>query len=317
MADANCHGIISNPALAGIGTRVNIYTTVFLAAVVPKHHYTRGLLEELYINGVFYSFALLITALVETIKGQLDLYHAIFVMQMLSCFGNFQFYVYPRFATAKKIDFKLRVTYLVQSFKGVVIMPPWLLYVWIKVSRFGAQPECNHLVKFVFLFVNVRATVNWLRIFMIVLNSSIWYYCLTSLRTKYNVLKVLFAESYEGPDTGLEDAPSFIPWLLGVTMAVQSIVCAELTVHRNRPHVQPGEDDWGFGQVVSVMLLLPIFMEILAVLKKIFRKDRHEGGAGAQAQAQAQAEEAQAEVTKEGTAEAQAETLAQAEEKVE
>lgn len=40
-------------------------------------------------------------------------------------------------------------------------------------------------------------------------------------------------------------------------------------VHRNHPYVQDGENAWGFGQVISVLLLLPIFMEIVAVLKKV------------------------------------------------
>ena len=39
-----------------------------------------------------------------------------------------------------------------------------MLYLWIKDSRFGAQPECNDLVKYVLVFVTFRATVGWIRI---------------------------------------------------------------------------------------------------------------------------------------------------------
>ena len=49
-------------------------------------------MDELYINAVFYGFALLITVLVQTIKGQLDLYHAIFMIHLLSSLAIFQFY---------------------------------------------------------------------------------------------------------------------------------------------------------------------------------------------------------------------------------
>ena len=38
-------------------------------------------------NSVFYGLALLITALIRTIQGQLDLYHAIFVMLVIACFS--------------------------------------------------------------------------------------------------------------------------------------------------------------------------------------------------------------------------------------
>ena len=43
-------------------------------------------------NAVFYGLAILITVLVETIQGQLDLYHAVFVIHMLSCLTVLQFY---------------------------------------------------------------------------------------------------------------------------------------------------------------------------------------------------------------------------------
>jgi hypothetical protein len=44
-----------------------------------------------------------------------------------------------------------------------VVFTGWLLYVWIKGSDFGSQQACNHLVKYVLLFIDIRATVTWLR----------------------------------------------------------------------------------------------------------------------------------------------------------
>ena len=44
----------------------------------------------------------------------------------------------------------------------------WLLYVWAQNSRFGSQPECNHVVKYVIFFASVHATATWLRAFFIV-----------------------------------------------------------------------------------------------------------------------------------------------------
>lgn len=188
-------------------------------------------------NAVFYGLAILITVLVETIQGQLDLYHAVFVIHMLSCLTVLQFYgmnyvsmrIYrvlirnentglSRFLSAKRIDFKLKITLLVQLCQVSIILPPWLLYVWIKDSRFGAQPECNHLVKYVFFYVTVRATVNWLRILFLVGVSLGLFYALTSLRSIPALLKALFASSNEASDTEYIPAMSFskTPWISSV-----------------------------------------------------------------------------------------------------
>ena len=39
----------------------------------------------------------------------------------------------------------------------------FVFYLWANVKHYGSQPECNHQIKFVFFFVTVRATANWLR----------------------------------------------------------------------------------------------------------------------------------------------------------
>jgi hypothetical protein len=54
----------------------------------------------------------------------------------------------------------------VQTFTTVVFTV-WLLYVWIKGVDFGSQPACNHLVKYVLVFADVRATATWLRVLFI------------------------------------------------------------------------------------------------------------------------------------------------------
>ena len=88
------------------------------------------------------------------------------------------------------------MTILAQLCQDSIIWPPWLFYVWIKVSRFGAQPECNHLVKYVFVFITIRATVNWLRIFFLVFASFGLFCLLIGLGTFWK-LKALFVDSEE------------------------------------------------------------------------------------------------------------------------
>lgn len=58
----------------------------------------------------------------------------------------------------------LRATLIiaVQMF-STAVFTVWVLYVWAQNSHFGSQPECNHVVKYVFLFASVHATAIWLR----------------------------------------------------------------------------------------------------------------------------------------------------------
>ena len=62
---------------------------------------------------------------------------------------------------------RMKIFIGVQAF-STAMFTVWLLYVWIKDSDFGSQPECNHLVKYVLLFADVRATVTWLRVLFII-----------------------------------------------------------------------------------------------------------------------------------------------------
>jgi hypothetical protein len=63
--------------------------------------------------------------------------------------------------------YRMKVITGIQTFT-TVMFTIWLLYVWIKDSHFGSQPQCNHLVKYVFFFANVRATETWLRVLFII-----------------------------------------------------------------------------------------------------------------------------------------------------
>jgi hypothetical protein len=58
-------------------------------------------------------------------------------------------------------------TFIAVQMSSTVSFLYWLLYVWIKGSKFGSQPECNQLVKFVLLIFNVMATETWLRVIIL------------------------------------------------------------------------------------------------------------------------------------------------------
>jgi len=143
--------IQSNPDIAGIGTRINFYVTILLSAMIPETTRTTELLDGLYQNSVFYGLSLVITAVIQTLQEQLDLYHAIFVMQIIFSLNFVYSYGQRRFIRSSGQNLRMKIFIAVQTF-STVVFTIWLLYVWIKDSSFGSQPECNHLVKYVLFF---------------------------------------------------------------------------------------------------------------------------------------------------------------------
>jgi hypothetical protein len=152
-------------------------------SLTPENKYTSELLDEIYKNSVINGLGLVITAVIQTIEKQLDLYHAIVVMQILFSLSFVYTYgmvciystvILKSFTEGtgqrrpyNKTDFRMKVYIGVQTFTTVVFTV-WLLYVWIKGSNFGSQKACNHLVKYVVFIIDIRATVTWLRILFII-----------------------------------------------------------------------------------------------------------------------------------------------------
>jgi len=62
----------------------------------------------------------------------------------------------------KKFGSKRKLTIAIQIL-SLFIFYPWSFYMWVNASRFGPQPECNDIVKFVLVFYTFQATVLWAR----------------------------------------------------------------------------------------------------------------------------------------------------------
>lgn len=291
MVDGCIQPISSNPDIAGIGIRINFYATILLIALTPENEYTGELLDGIYKNSVINGLGLVITAVIQTIEKQLDLYHAIFVMQIIFSL-NFVYGYGHRLYRSNQTDFRLKFFIEVQTFTTVVFTG-WLLYVWVKGSNFGSQQACNHLVKYVLLFIDIRATVTWLRVLFIV------YLVITAfaLLFKFGVIvsthmTQLRADIYEKlPDiiVSTETRPSTQSstlqsqersekenssgrtghWYvnLSVIPAVYGVATLELMVHANRSVIQSGENTWGFGQIIAIILTLGIFIDVVVAIR--------------------------------------------------
>jgi hypothetical protein len=156
-------------------------------ALTPETWHTDDFLVGIYRNSIINGFSLVITAVVQTMQKKLDLYHAMFVMQIIfslnfiygygmlcvpSSFTIFETLTrrgvgQKRFIRTRRNDLRLKIFIGVQTFTTAVFTI-WLLYVWIKGSNFGSQPSCNHLVRYVVFFADVRATAIWLRVLFII-----------------------------------------------------------------------------------------------------------------------------------------------------
>ncbi|KAI0287344.1 hypothetical protein BC826DRAFT_1108519 [Russula brevipes] len=267
----------SNPDIAGIGTRINFYVTILLTTLARGHEDTTELLDELYKSSVLYGLSLVMTAVIQTLQGQLDLYHAIFVMQITFSLNIVYTYGQRRFIQSSSRDFRMKIFITIQMF-STMIFTVWLLYVWVKDSDFGSQPECNHLVKYVLFFANVKATVTWLRVLFII------YLVLTACALLFTFAVILSVylspdihkklRSVVGPGHGQPEQES--PPANRRTMrryvsfsfvsAVYGVATLELIVRRNRPNIQPGEGVWGFGQIIALILILGSVIDVAVIL---------------------------------------------------
>jgi len=70
--------------------------------------------------------------------------------------------------------------------------------------------------------------------------------------------------------------PKRVRVYLSVIPAAYGVVTLELIVHRNRPNLQPGEDAWGFGQIIALVLILGSVIDILVTIRE-WRTKRAEG----------------------------------------
>lgn len=54
---------------------------------------------------------------------------------------------------------------------------------------------------------------------------------------------------------------------LSVIPAVYGVATLELMVHANRSVIQSGENTWGFGQIIAIILTLGIFIDVVVAIR--------------------------------------------------
>jgi hypothetical protein len=92
---------------------------------------------------------------------------------------------------------------VVIQFVLVIAFTSWALYLWARVEHFGSQPYLNYKVKYVLMFVNIRATASWLR--GVWITATVISTIVLSIIFGYNALALFSMSREEGaedPDRG-------------------------------------------------------------------------------------------------------------------
>jgi len=228
-------------------------------------------LDSLITNAGVTGFGLLITAIVQTVRKQLDLYHAIFVLHMIYYLGVIVYLSgYLRNITSLfRPAFRAIVQMvIIGTFLG------WSTYVWAHAKTFGSSPECNAQVTYVFFFYPVRATVTWLRLFWV------YGFAITAGLPLLGILSIVVracnsTADVNEDDRNIENFPlsrSGLVSALLTFLAVLAIVLLESLVHRNKHLILPGEGEWTFGQVLSIVMIVSSLKEVLKLMPYLWKR---------------------------------------------
>jgi len=274
--------IQSNNDVLGIGIRVNFYSTMILLAVIPRTPLTEELLNVLYANTGIAGLGLLVTAIQQSANQELSFFHAIFVQHIL-------FFLGIGVAPVGKYNWsRSRIAMgLIIQFASVIAFLVWAVYLWAHANDFGCVPECNGQVKYVLMFVNVRATAPWLRgLWIAVLVASA---LVLLVIFGYNALTLYATRN----DKVVKTEESEKEWYFSISFrqilsAIYCIIMLELTVHRNDINhggIVTIDGSWQFGQTLAVIMIFANINEIIHCIFGFFAPERegsHEGQEEAQ-----------------------------------
>ncbi|CAI7568378.1 unnamed protein product [Penicillium bialowiezense] len=310
MNSTNCV-IEANPDVSGVGIRISIYALCLGGSIVSyllrvfspgedQKEFSRGVSSALGMQGL----ALLCTAIYQTFKGDLTLFHAICVIHLLAILGMDLVNKgrYAGFGPWRLYFF---------AFLQVLALGAFLafnIYVWVTAPYFGSQPKCNPDTVYVVFGISIIAVSPVFRYIIlgtlgvVVASYAIAFTCMLPCLCGYYRYRKRHPSSgnrIEGQKRGLFNwfmevnspvyqsnraAPERLHGqpLLRYTLnrvaycafCVYLIVSLEQTIRRN--HLDPEEKGWTFGQVIAIFLLLGVANELLNVFLASWDRRRGE-----------------------------------------
>ncbi|KAF2257679.1 hypothetical protein CC78DRAFT_201667 [Lojkania enalia] len=291
--------IEANSDVTGTGIRASIYTLSLASGVLTtiikpiaeqgvRSDFLRALDAALQVQGL----ALLCTAIYQTIRTQLTLFHAICVLHLLSLLG-------VGLTAWGKYGHKGRVRrFVLWGIKAILSAAfiAFVSYIWITAPKFGRQPECNASTKYVVFFVSIDATNDVFRYtimalmistlvaavfgFMIIGAFSAVFAAFFGIHKKSRLVEKADVEMAKNIFSRITVKDGQLPvnntwtWMpnqhdVGYMFArtlinLYMILMLELTISRN----DLGEDEkrWTFGQIIAIFLLLGVAAEVCNII---------------------------------------------------
>jgi hypothetical protein len=234
--------------------------------------------------------ALLCTAIYQTFRQALTLFHAICVLHLLSLLGF-------GLISQGKYGHKGIIRWLVLYTLHVIIAGAFLSfagYIWATAPTFGSQPECNSTTVYVVFGVSIIATDIVFRYVLLALMILTVVGALVTLLTYSTIAacccgfkrKEQFLNSNDlSTLRDVLDRAQFrdkkakwallqeeiIGMLVRTGINVYGVVTLEQMVHWN--NLAPDEGEWTFGQVLAIFMLLSVAVEVLNIfLAKLDKK---------------------------------------------
>ncbi|KAL0932871.1 uncharacterized protein CTRU02_211834 [Colletotrichum truncatum] len=276
-----------------LGIRASIYTLCLASGILKTvvqmitseknySEFCQAVNSALQLQGL----ALLCTAIYQTFKRQLTLFHAICVLHLLSLLG------FGLVAQRRYQGGGLNRWLVLAVFRVIIASAFTALtaYIWITAPTYGSQPDCNASTVYVVFGVSINATNQVFRYVILALMACMAFGWVMSM-----VIYAVMAQCWcGGVSSGMRWAKQANPDLetlknvmgrikvsdpkykrnalggqvvqplIHTGINVYMIVTLEQIVTRN--HVSAEEKDWTFGQVLAIFVLLGVVVEVVNIL---------------------------------------------------
>lgn len=209
--------------------------------------------------------ALFLTTVIATARRSLNIFHALCVFHLLGIVG---LAVRPRgkYPTSAAREYVSLLLYVVVSAGSLI----YLIYVFATAPTFGDHPECNDSVVYVLFGVNLSATspvLRWLFVAVfsvMLLGLSIWLLIIScaGLDAMLRGTRGQTRQKLRAPEQAHKrDIYQAVAYLAGTAYLAAMV---ELMIQRNK--LEPDEEEWTFGQVLAMMMLIGPVIELMSML---------------------------------------------------
>lgn len=236
----------------------HIFTYVFNSAELSK-----AIESSLGVTGL----AIFLTTVITTARNSIGLFHALCIFHLLGIVG-LSATPRGRYPTGAVRRVVFMAFYVLVTTGSLV----YLIYVFATAPRFGDHAECNDSIVYVLFGVDISATSPVLRwmfvgaLSVLLLCFSCWLLvvaCVTIDALCGREMHDVFRQQDEHRENSGKRPPLY-QLLSYLTGTIYLAVMLELMIQRNA--LAPGLDEWTFGQVLAMTMLIGPLIELASLL---------------------------------------------------